>query len=389
MKKIKIAFFADTLRENMDGAVRTMYQIINRIPHDQFEFLFIVGEKPQRQLNFKVIEIPSLRIPFNSDYKIAIHSFWQKRLDNELNAFRPDIIHVASPSLLGRYAIGYSEKHDIPVSSIYHTHFVSYVDFYLEKLPFLIKGSKKLVVSLMQSFYNRCDLIYVPSQAMINELSDMGILSSKMTLWQRGLDNEMFSISKKQNSYWDQHIPDDKIKILFASRLVWEKNLKTLIDIYKLSMQQALPYQFIIAGEGYAKEKLQKEMPEALFLGELDHRALSQVYANSDYFLFPSISETYGNVVVEAMASGLPCIIAKGGGTNDFIENNKSGIICSPYKAQEFISAIQQLTLDENKRNRIIQNAQDYAQSMSWDSLVNRYFENMISLSNQKYILSA
>lgn len=389
MKKIKVAFFADTLKENLDGAVRTMYQIINRIPQDQFEFLFIVGEKPNHALPFRCIEVPSMTIPFNPDYKIAINSFTQKRLDHELLAFNPDIIHIANPSLLGRYAVNYAEKHDIHTVTIYHTHFISYLDYYFRKFPFMIKAARKFVISHMQYLYNRCDTIYVPSNMIIDELTDLGILNSKMKLWRRGLDNNLFNPDNKTDDFWDSTIPNEKFKILFASRLVWEKNLETLTRIYKLAGDSNLPYQFIIAGDGHARADLQKSMPGALFLGELDHLQLGKVYANCDAFVFPSNSETYGNVVVEAMASGLPCIIADGCGTSDFIRHNHSGIICPPFDAMSYINAIEKLRANPGLRQQLVTNAREYAAGMSWNTLVDDFFRDLRNYKAEKFAQSA
>ncbi len=389
MKKMKVAFFADTLKENIDGAVRTMYQIINRIPKDEFEFLFIVGEKPEAELPFKCIEVPTLTIPFNPDYKIAINTFTQSRLEKSLEGFAPDIIHIASPSILGRFAVNYAEKHSIPAVTIYHTHFISYIDYYFRKLPFIIEPSRKFVISHMQNFYNRCHAIYVPSNMIINELADLGILRSKMKLWQRGLDNTVFNAKKKQANYWDDTIPKNKFKLLFASRLVWEKNLSTLIDIYDQSKRLDLPYQFIIAGDGYARAELQQSMPEAIFMGELSQDKLSEVYANSDVFVFPSVSETYGNVVVEAMATGLACVIAEGCGTADFIKHNHSGLVCPAFDALAYIEAIEELRYNIQLRKRLTYNAELYARGMSWDTLVDSYFKDLLQFKNKKLSKSA
>jgi len=389
MKKIKVAFFADTLRENIDGAVRTMYQIIDRIPSDSFEFLFIVGEKPERDLGFRCIEVPSLTIPFNPDYKIAINTFVQSHIEAELKAFTPDVIHIASPSLLGLFAVQYAERHDIHAVSIYHTHFISYLDYYFRKIPVLIEPSRKLAIAHMQNFYNRCNTIYVPSQRMIDELSGLGIFRSKMKLWRRGLDNGLFSPRHHKPGFWNEKWPDNTFKILFASRLVWEKNLKTLVRIYKASQDGGRPYQFIIAGDGHARTELQALMPNALFMGELSQMELAGVYANSDVFLFPSVSETYGNVVVEAMASGLPCVIGDGGGTGDFVVDNVSGLVCSPFDVSAYLDAIERLRTDSRLASRLTHEALQYANGMSWDTLVKAYFEDISTSLALKYYVSA
>ena len=376
MSRIKVAFFADTLKRNIDGAVRTMYQIIDHIPRQDFEFVFFTGEGNSEELGFSCVNVPTVTLPFNNTYKMALGSLARKKIENQLQDFQPDIIHIATPSPLGSFALKFAERHNIKVSTIYHTHFLSYVDYYFRHLPVFIDASRKLLIGHMQNFYNRCDVIFVPSRNMIESLSSIGILNSKMRLWQRGLDAQMFSPLKNNTELFDKA----RFNVLFASRLVWEKNLKTLIDVYNQSHQMGLPYNFIIAGDGYARTALEKEMPKAQFLGELKQSELSRVYASADAFIFPSVSETYGNVVVEAMASGLPCVIAKGGGTNDFIQDMHNGIICSPFDINAYIQALEKIRNNEELKNTFVCNALSYAHSMSWEQLVCRFFEELKTL---------
>lgn len=162
------------------------------------------------------------------------------------------------------------------------------------------------------------------------------------------------------------------------------KNLTTLIKIYDKSVRNKLPYRFIIAGDGCARRELENAMPNAVFTGELSQNELSKVYASADVFLFPSVSETYGNVVVEAMASGLPCVIARGGGTNDFIHHNESGIICNPNNDDEYIDAIESLRCDTTLKNKLVNNALKYTRGLSWDLLVSKYFSDLETMIYQE-----
>ena len=265
MKKIHIAFFADVLTENFDGAVRTMYQIIDRLDKNRFEVLFICGDSPVEDIGHEVLCIPNVVIPFNKSYKIALPFLVKGQILNKLNTFNPDLIHIATPSALGHFALSYGKENKLPVTTIYHTHFESYAQYYLRHFKEFIPFMKKAIVYSMRKFYNACHAVYIPTVKMKERLSSIGIEDSKMKLWPRGIDRTMFNPLKKSKSYIRHLTQNDNYNILFASRLVWEKNLETLIRIYKMASFANLPYNFIVAGDGVAREALEEEMPNALF----------------------------------------------------------------------------------------------------------------------------
>jgi len=381
MSKIKVAFFADCLIENYDGAVRTMYQIINQIPTNRFEFLFITGDKPLGDFEHQILEVPSVRLPMNHNYKMTLSFMARKRLQDALDQFNPDVIHISTPSPLGHFALNYGTIRQIPILSIYHTHFLSYVDYYFESIPILIKSARKYMMGILRSFYNQCDLLYVPTQLIKNELQQIGVFTHHQVIWKRGLKVDQFSPSKRNPKMLDQITKNQNPNILFCSRLVWEKNLRTLIKIYRKAEKLGLAYNFIIAGEGYARRTMEHEMPNAYFLGNLDHDELSTLYASSDVFLFPSISETYGNVIPEAMASGLPCVIANGGGTVEFISDGVNGFLCTPNDPMHYLSNIRKILEDEKLKYQFIANGLAVTHSLRWNVLTQKYFQDILFLA--------
>lgn len=382
MRKIRVAFFVDCLVKNYDGAIRTMYQLIDRIPKDEFEFLFVTGDGPQHSFPHRVIEVPSVRLPINQNYKISLGFLVKDRVDRALGEFNPDVIHIATPSPLGHYGLKYAEDHGLRVISIYHTHFLSYVPYYLHRVPILIPAVNNYMISLLRDFYNACDLVYVPTIIMSDQLSSMGVFRNHLKIWKRGLDHHVFSPSKRNVFLMREITGNNKPNILFASRLVWEKNLKALLAVYTLHHQSEPAYNFIIAGNGPAKDQLEKDMPKAFFLGNLSHNRLSALYASCDVFLFPSVSETYGNVIPEAMASGLPCVIADGGGTTEFIKHGSNGFICNPDDPEEYLKYIDLLLHDDHLRASVIQQGIISTSSLSWEVLARTYFTDIAYLSS-------
>ena len=275
MAKIKVAFFADILIKDHDGAVRTMYQLINRIDETAFEYLFIFGKGPGMVAGFETFKVPSVIVPLNMNYAIALPWLVKHQLTERLNGFSPQVVHIATPSLLGHFGLQYASERHIPVITIYHTHFISYIDYYFKHTPFLIKAAKKILVDNHRAFYNRCDKVYVPSDSIKAELATIGITPGKMKIWKRGIDNRLFSPAKRNTKLMQQLTGNTNPVVLFASRLVWEKNLETLFEIY-LGLKTSRPdINFLVVGDGSALKACRLKMKDALFTGSVDHAYLS------------------------------------------------------------------------------------------------------------------
>jgi glycosyltransferase involved in cell wall biosynthesis len=375
MRRTKVAFFSDVLIPGFDGAQRTMFHIIKRIPHERYEYTFICGEGPGEDFKYQVLDVPTISIPFNQDYSLAMPALAYFKIKKALDRFRPDVIHISSPSLLGKFALEYAVNRSIPVVTIYHTHFISYVDYYLNKVPIVTDIAKSRVISGQRSFYNRCDHVLVPTMEIKKELTSYGFKEEKLILWQRGIDHSVFNPEKRDTAFLRKLTGNDRYNILFASRLVWEKNLETLIRIYHEFEKRNDEVNFLIAGDGVARSALEARMPRALFLGKVDQETLARLYASSDTFLFPSISETYGSVVVEAMSCGCPCVIANGGGTKALIRQGITGFLCEPEAEQDYYEKIQMLRTHPTLRSLIIHEGIKYARNMDWQVLIDRYLK--------------
>lgn len=381
MTKIRVAFFADMLEKDTDGAVRTMYQLIDRIPHEKFDFMFFCGKPPQDSFNFNVVTVPTLTLPFNKTYKIALANVQTLTLTRTLQNFNPQVIHIATPSLLGFFALNYAHKNKLPVLSIYHTHYISYLGYYLKSFSGIKKISEKYVTKKYNDFYNKCNVVYTPSTQMVTELKQLGINHTKLKLWQRGLDTRLFHPTKKDENFIQQITKNTKPSILFVSRLVWEKNLETLFEIYDEIEFRKMDINFIVAGTGAAEEDVRHRMKNAIFLGKVDHQTLAKLYASCVILVFPSISETYGNVVVEAMASGCVPVIAKGGGSQSLVRNGETGFLCQPNSAITYVEKIKQLLNDTNLRAYMQQEGLKFTLTLNWEYLAREYFNDLECLA--------
>jgi len=376
-KKIRVAFFADILTRDFDGAIKTMYQMIDKIPKERFEFMFCTGTPPNEKMNHQILEIPSVALPFNSNYTASLPYFSKNKLTKALSEFNPDVIHISTPSPLGFFGLNYASKNNIPVLSIYHTNFLSYMKYYFKELPFLIKPVESIVKNVYRNFYNICNMVYVPTLQMEKELKECGISKKPLKLWQRGIDLDLFNPSKRDKSFVNRLTGNTNPCILFASRLVWEKNIDTLFSIYDEAQVRGLKVNFIIAGSGVAEQVARTRMQNAIFLGFLEHEELAKVYASCDVFVFSSISETFGNVVVEAMASGCVPVIARGGGSQSLVRHGETGFLCEPCNAFEYVENIKLILNNNSLREKMQLNGINYTSTMNWDHLADVYFTDL------------
>lgn len=373
--KVRVAFFADILIRDFDGAARTMFQLIDRIPAAEFEFLFIYGTGPEKIGEFRCIQCPALQIPGNKSYRMAFPRVKKRKITAAVRVFDPHVVHIATPSFLGHFALDLAIRLNRPVLSIYHTHFKSYLPYYLKS--FAVPPVRKLLVRLQNRFYNRCTRVYVPSESLAAELRADGLSPDHLQLWRRGIDKTLFTPEKRDRAFMNTLTGNDRPVILFASRLVWEKNLQVLIALYDLIRERNLPYNLLITGDGVAAGKCRSEMPHAVFTGQADHQTLARIYASADVFFFPSVTETFGNVVLEAMASGLPCVIADKGGSKDLIVPGRNGYLCAAGDAAAYLEKIEQILRNPELKKKLSENAVADTALLDWDYLAGIYFNDL------------
>ncbi len=365
ISKMKVAYFAGTMKPGHDGVTRVLYRMIEELQKRKIRNIFfspIVPSEPDRKT--PMVEVPSVTFPLYKDYKLPLPM--QSRIEKSLSVFGPDIIHINSPCPLGYAAVKYGQKHNIPVVATYHTHFASYAKYYN------IKALEYFGWSYFKNLYNKCEKVFVPSVPIMHELALHGFKTIEYL--PHGVDTEIFNPAYK-NENWKKDLGiQDRTALLFAGRLVWEKDLATLAETYKLLSSKRNDLVFVIAGEGPIKDELKRQMPGAIFLGQLSGAELSTAYASSDIFVFPSTTETFGNVTVEAMASGIPPICAREGGAYGIIDEEVNGLIAAPRDPLDLAQKIELLADNPVLRKQLAGNALHFAGSQSWDNIFDKLF---------------
>ena len=237
---------------------------------------------------------------------------------------------------------------------------------------------------MIKWFYKQFAHTYVPSQSMIDELAREGI-SGNMKLWARGIDTERFNPSKRDMEWrWQVGFADDDIVVSFVSRLVWEKELRTYIESVKKIQETNPKVRALVVGNGQAREEAEQLLPTAHFTGFAKGEDLAQAYASSDIFMFPSYTETFGNVTLEAMASGLPCVVANAIGSKSLVNNGVNGYWAEKGNIEEFTSRLNDIVSDAGKRLAMGKASREMALEYQWDSINARLVENYLEVLHSK-----
>lgn len=362
---MKIAYFIGTFKKE-DGVTSVLLKMSEAAKNAGHENIIITGYVEDRSLSpVEVIEVPAVTFPLYKDYKLPIPG--QKGFALKLDEFKPDIIHVHSPDPIAWAALKYAKNKRIPIIATYHTDFIKYLPYY--HLSFL----KPFVWAMFRKLYNQMDLVTTPSSVIAKDLTDHGIKNVLSLPW--GTNLQIFNPEARSEEWRKKILKNGEKHIVFsASRITWEKDLKTLAGAYNLLKEKNDDFEMVIAGDGPALGDLKKLMPGAIFLGHLDLKELAQSYASSDIFLFPSATETFGNVTLEAMASGAVPVVANSGGSKALVKNKYNGLICEPYNAEDFYLKTLSLLSAPKELNTLRENGLTFSKEYSWERVFIKVF---------------
>jgi len=367
---LKIAVFSDTYFPQVNGVAQTLKRLSNHLEKRQISYQVYSPENKSSTTYPNINQFPSLPFFLYPECRTVIAN--PKKIENNLKEFKPDLIHLATPYMMGLYGLFAAKKLNIPVVSSYHTNFDQYLKYYHASLlePFLWK--------YLKWFHQSTEKIFVPSKETQKKLVALDFRDLKV--WGRGIDFELFKPNtdakeqiKRKFQIQEKHI------LLYVGRLAPEKDLDTLSEIIdKLPSSMKESVHWLIVGDGPSKEswrEKEKSQKNITLTGYIKGNELARIYAGADLFVFPSYTETFGNVVLEAMACGTPAVVANEGGVKEFVIDNVNGKICEKQNAESFHQAISALLADEKLRLGMGREARSYASTQSWDNI----FDGLIS----------
>ena len=362
---LRIALFSGNYNYTRDGA----NQALNRLA----EYLLRKGAalrvyapvvpEPDFEPTGNLVNVPNVRMPVKNRGEYRLPLGLDTKARDDLEKFAPNTMHISSPDPAGHAALKWARKKDIPVLSSVHTRFETYPRYY--GLGFL----EPAVEAVLRHFYNRCDALVAPSQSQIAELKAQR-MNEDIGLWSRGVDRDIFHPSNRDDEWRRaQGLADDDVAIVFLGRLVREKGLDIFAESIVQLRKRQIPHKVLVIGDGPARGWFEKALPGGTFVGFQTGTDLGRALASGDVFLNPSITETFGNVTLEAMACGLPVVAAGATGAASLVEDGVTGRLVPPGDAEAFAAALAPYCTDPSLRLRHGAAGDEAARSYSWDAI--------------------
>jgi glycosyltransferase involved in cell wall biosynthesis len=277
---------------------------------------------------------------------------------------------ISTPGPIGLTALLAAKMLNLQTSGIYHTDFPQYVRILTED-SFL----ESVTWRYMHWFYGQLDTVFVNSEEYRQSWIKRGLDPEKLKILPRGLDTELFHPARRDPAFFQKFgATNGQVRLLYVGRVSREKDLDLLAEAYRRLRNEGLSIQLFIVGHGPYSEPLHESLPEAFFTGYLTGKDLASAYASADIFVFPSTTDTFGNVIIEAQASGVPVVVSDSGGPKELVEDNQNGLITKSHDAADLTRAIRELVLDSDRRKRMGSHARESVINRTWPSAFRKFW---------------
>ena len=373
---MKIAFFTETFLPKVDGIVTRLTKTIDNLVQNGDKVIVFCPEGcPNEYKGAKIIGVAAMPLPLYPELKLGLPG---AAVSDALEEFKPDLIHVVNPAVLGLGGIWLAKTNNIPLIASYHTHLPKYLEHYGMGML------EPLLWELLKAAHNQALLNLCTSTAMVDELESKGI--KRTALWQRGVDTETFKPefrNQKMRNKLLGNYPDKNSLLIYVGRLSAEKQIERIKPVLEKIPGTCLA----LVGDGPYRSQLEKifENTKTNFIGYLSGEELASAYASGDIFLFPSSTETLGLVLLEAMAAGCPVIGANKGGIPDIINDGVNGCLYDPDGDDEgessLIEATKKILNDNNTKENMRISARNEAEKWNWNQAtlqLKKYYEETL-----------
>ncbi|MFM7403816.1 MAG: glycosyltransferase family 4 protein [Erythrobacter sp.] len=323
---LRIALFSGNYNYTRDGANQALNRLVGSLLAKGAKVRVYSPKiaQPDFAPTGDLIGLPNVPMPVKGRGEYRMPTRLGAAVKRDLEGFAPDIVHLSSPDPAAHAALRWARARGLPVLASVHTRFETYPRYY--NMAFL----EPLIIKGLRRFYKRCDALVAPSQSMIDELTAMG-MHTRIGLWSRGVDRTIFSAARRDPEWRKaMGLIDSDVAIVFLGRLVMEKGLDVFSETITRLRQSGAPHKVLVIGDGPTRGWFEANLPGGIFAGFKTGEALGQALASGDVFFNPSVTETFGNVTLEAMASGLPVVAAGATGSASLVANGVTGRLVAP-----------------------------------------------------------
>lgn len=356
---------AESFLPHMNGVTGSVLQILRHLAQEGHETLVIAPRSGEVDADLHGAQMAMMRsVPLPSYPQVRVVFARAARLASVLREFAPDVVHLASPFVLGWQGLAAAHSLRIPVVAVYQTDVIAYAQKY--GLP----AATTVVEAHVTRLHRRSTLTLAPSSASVAQLEGLGV--DRIRRWGRGVDAERFAPERRSDAWRARVAPGESI-IGYVGRLAPEKQVEDLRVLHDLPGTR-----LVIVGDGPSRPALEKDLPRAVFLGHLAGTELAEALASFDVFVHPGESETFGQTIQEALASGVPVVATGTGGPVDLVRSSVDGWLYRPGDLGDLRARVADLIGDEGKRQAFAVAARASVRDRTWDALVRQlvgYYE--------------
>jgi glycosyltransferase involved in cell wall biosynthesis len=376
--QLRIALFSGNYNYVRDGANQALNRLVDYLLRQgaAVRIYSPTVKDPAFPAKGDVVHIPAIPFPGRSEYRAPL--FIPGRAKRDIQRFRPNMFHVASPEVLGHRAVTLAHKLDLPVIASVHTRFETYPRYY--GLAFL----EPAMVAALRRFYRRCDAIFAPSESMAQLLREQR-MNYDVGIWTRGIDREIFN-PERRDLGWRRSlgIADDVPVIGFTGRLVMEKGLDVFSDAIDRLERRQVRHKVLVVGEGPARDWFEKRLPDACFVGFQAGPDLGRAVASMDMLFNPSVTETFGNVTLEAMSCGLPVVAAIATGSQSLVADGVTGRLIRAGAIDAFADALAAYCQQPDLRAAAGQAGMAVSLRYGWDAVNQALVDGYLRIIRQR-----
>jgi glycosyltransferase involved in cell wall biosynthesis len=357
---MRVAIFTDNDFDKVTGVTTALSAVLRYAPSDIQPRIYTAADLDCDQPDYLSLRSMGVGIPFYRHMKMYVPR-WRRYLQR-VREDGVQVLHLTTPGPLGLTALWIAKQTGLPMVGSFHTDLAAYTE--------MLSGSPRLghvMREYMRWLYGRCQRVLAPSAATRSLLIAAKSQADRIEIWARGVDTTLFSPTRRSERLREQwRVSDRRPALLYVGRLSSEKGLGIMPDVSRHLGARGIEHRLVFTGEGPMQRELAERCPDAVFTGALGREAVADVFASADLFVFPSQTDTAGNVVLEAQAAGIPVVVSGTGGPRENMVAGHTGLVCDQPNADAWAQTIAAV-LTTSSRQAMNCAAREYAESRRWD----------------------